>query len=233
MSRPFQFKQFTIHQEHCAMKVGTDGVLLGAWTDVSNCQRILDIGTGSGLVALMMAQRSFATIDAIDIDSSACYQAEENFKHSPWSNRLHCIQRSIFEFNPNELYDLIVCNPPFFIHSTTTPNPSRTTARHCDIDFHQNLIIKAKNLLTDHGKLDLILPVEQGSDLISYAIQHGFYIKRVTYILPNPDKPAKRILISLTMRDTMTVKDELIIELSRHQYSQEYQALTKEFYLKM
>lgn len=231
MSRPFHFKQFTVQQEHCAMKVGTDGVLLGAWTKVNNVRRVLDIGTGSGLLALMIAQRCEALIDAIDIDTSACKQAEVNFKQSPWNSQLTLYEKSIFDMEISDTYDLIVCNPPFFIDSTTTPIRERTLARHCNTNFHQELLLKAKVLLTPLGHFDVVLPTHQGIALIEFAQQHALYPIRITKVLPNPDKPAKRLLISFTHYEGSCIEEELVIELSRHNYSEEYKELTRLFYL--
>ncbi|MGL5681915.1 MAG: tRNA1(Val) (adenine(37)-N6)-methyltransferase [Marinifilaceae bacterium] len=234
MSKPFSFKQFTVTQDKCAMKVGTDGVLLGAWANVEKVHRVLDVGTGSGLIALMLAQRnSDIKIDAIDIDSSACLQAEENFINSPWSDRITLLQQSVFDLPDTKTYDAIVCNPPFFINSTLTPNASRTTARHCIGDFHKLLVSKASKILNNTGTLSLVMPCEEGQALIAYAGENGLHLTHLTQVKPTPTKAPKRLLITLSKQSASCITEELVVELSRHIYSDEFIKLTKEFYLHM
>lgn len=230
----FQFKQFTIHQDRTPMKVGTDGVLLGAWAELEHAENILDIGTGTGLIALMSAQRnSSARIDAIEIERDACMQARENVAASPWSDRIEIIQSSLQDFKPEKRYDSIVCNPPFFINSTLTPDNGRTLARHCNSLPHTDLIDHAVQLLTPGGTFNVILPVNEAKELIAYAQMHQLYPRHITRVHPTPTKPPKRYLILFSTDTATATEDDLVIELSRHQYSQEYIGLTREFYLLM
>lgn len=230
----FQFKQFTIHQDRTPMKVGTDGVLLGAWAELEHAENILDIGTGTGLIALMSAQRnSSARIDAIEIERDACMQARENVAASPWSDRIEIIQSALQDFKPEKRYDSIVCNPPFFINSTLTPDNGRTLARHCNSLPHTDLIDHAVQLLTPGGTFNVILPVNEAKELIAYAQMHQLYPRHITRVHPTPTKPPKRYLILFSTDTATATEDDLVIELSRHQYSQEYIGLTREFYLLM
>lgn len=232
MNNYFRFKQFTIQQERTAMKVGTDGVLLGAWANMEKARHILDIGTGTGVIALMAAQKmEEATIDAVEINLEAYEQACENVKQSPWVERIKLHHLSIFDFNPGITYDRIICNPPFFIESTPAPDKNRTQARHC-LDFsHKNLLQSVKRLLSDNGHFCTILPTNEAIQLISLARQENLYVSRLTRVLPTPVKPPKRYLMDFTSAPGTSLEQDMILELSRHQYSDEYIQLTKDFYL--
>lgn len=233
MNDYFQFKQFTIHQGETAMKVGTDGVLLGAWANLENASSILDIGTGTGLLALMAAQRNFqARIEGIEIDSAAYRQACRNIAASPWNNRIFLHHLSVFDFHPQHPFDCILCNPPFFLHSTPTPDPSRTIARHCNEFTHIDLLHISQSLLTPNGKLSLILPVTEAEYLIQESPDYSVCLSRITKVKPTPQKKPKRYLLEFSSSPVSSPeKDELIIEYSRHHYSPEYQELTRNFYL--
>ena len=173
----FRFRQFTIHQDKCAMKVGTDAVLLGSWVDPKNAHQILDIGTGTGLIALMLAQKSSAEIDAIDIDESACQQAKENFRISPWFSRVKIYHHSLqgFSETSEKKYDLIVSNPPYFHHASKPPEEARLNARHNDQLSFSELIAGVKKLLTDNGRFCLILPCKEGTEFIDLAQMSGLF----------------------------------------------------------
>ena len=230
----FAFKQFTVRHDRCAMKVGTDGVLLGAWTDLSHSRRILDIGTGTGLIALMLAQRCMdARITAIDLDSAAVEQAQENIQASPWKDRIEALQQDICTYHPNETFDTIVSNPPYFIDSLKCPDGQRSTARHTDTLDADRLIGKVSELLTSDGRFSIILPAEQTEDLIRVAGEKGLHPSRQTWVITRPGLSPKRILMEFRKIPVTLQPDELVIELERHVYSEEYIALTKEFYLKM
>lgn len=230
----FAFKQFTVRHDRCAMKVGTDGVLLGAWTDLSHSRRILDIGTGTGLIALMLAQRCMdARITAIDLDSAAVEQAQENIQASPWKDRIEALQQDICTYHPNGTFDTIVSNPPYFIDSLKCPDGQRSTARHTDTLDADRLIGKVSELLTSDGRFSIILPAEQTEDLIRVAGEKGLHPSRQTWVITRPGLSPKRILMEFRKIPVMLQPDELVIELERHVYSEEYIALTKEFYLKM
>lgn len=230
----FSFKQFTIRHDRCAMKVGTDGVLLGAWTDIRHSRRILDIGTGTGLISLMLAQRQAdATITAIDIDAEAVNQAQENIQDSPWKERITAVLQDLKTYRPQELFDTIVSNPPYFMDSLKCPDSQRNTARHTDtLDMH-TLLYQTSLLLTPEGRFSIVLPAEQTNTLIESAGRVGLYPSRHTAVITRPGLAPKRTLMEFTRQKKAFQTEELVIELERHVYSEAYIALTKDFYLKM
>lgn len=232
----FQFKQFSVYHDRCAMKVGTDGVLLGAWCDVSQAKTALDIGTGTGLIGLMMAQRNADIItDAIDIDISAIKQAKGNIVQSPFASRIKCHHISLQSFKEHCLakYDIIVSNPPFFVQSLKSPDKNRTLARHTDSLQMEELIGIASGLLSDRGKLSVIYPYEYKDSLIRLASNSGLYISRITNVYPTPSSLPKRVLIEFSKTELLLTENDLIIEKARHIYSDEFTALVKDFYLKL
>lgn len=228
----FRFKQFEVCHAGCAMKVGTDGVLLGAWASCQ--QRILDVGTGSGLIALMLAQRfEAAQIDAIDIDGDAVRQATDNFAHSKWSNRLHCRQIAVQDLAKEDVrYDAIVSNPPYFVDSLKNPNLHRQTARHTDTLSYEELLASCEHLLTADGVLSLILPAESEQVVLDTAKSVGLYPTRLVHVYSKPGKPVKRILLELQKRNDQPCEEShFYIESATSPRSDEYTALTKDFYL--
>ena len=230
----FKFKQFTVFQEHCAMKVGTDGVLLGAWTNVGHCQNILDVGTGTGLIALMLAQHNAdAYIKAIDINEECVLQAHQNVLHSPFAHQITVEKKPFQEYAvvSDIKYDLIVSNPPYFQNSLKSPNQTRNNARHNDSLSFYEVLSDGASLLTKNGHISLIVPYEFKQALIEHAVTVGLFAHRITNVFPLPHRPAKRLLIELGREETECFEDNLTIELSRHQYTDEYKALTKEYYL--
>ncbi len=231
----FRFKQFEVCHGGCAMKVGTDGVLLGAWCRVYGVKsKVLDVGTGSGLIALMLAQRfADAQIDAIDIDPAAINQAEENFARSPWYNRLICKQIALQDLAQSGcLYDAIVSNPPYFINSLKNPNIQRQTARHTDTLSYEELLNASKILLQEDGSLSLILPAEAEEDILTLAAKTGFFPTRLVHVYSKPGKPVKRLLIELRKRKGLPCEQsQFYIESDSSPRSDEYTALTKDFYL--
>ena len=261
----FKFKQFTIHQDRTAMKVGTDGVLLGAWAPVSpNAQRLLDIGTGTGLIALMLAQRlinsqckmqnakSIPTnhlsiivncalnITAIDIDQPSIEQATENIKNSPFAKYITTHHTSLQDHNPQEKYDAIICNPPYFVASLKCPDAQRTQARHTDSLSFDDLLQHSARLLNDGGSLSVILPITEGNQLIELAPKYGLTLTHLTEVHPTPTAPPKRLLLQFIMHNSqlnhsssLISHSSLTIEIARHQYTPEYIALTRDFYLKI
>lgn len=234
----FQFKQFKINQDGSAMKVGTDGVLLGAWTDVNKAASFLDVGTGTGLIAIMLAQRTenYSQIDAVEIDSSSYQQAVNNFKDCPWSSQIEAHHASFQDFvnKTTRKYDVIVSNPPYFINSHKAKGESRTQARHTDGLPFEDLIEGAKTLLKPEGRFSVILPVTEGDYFIRLAQIAGFSLSKRIEVLPNPGKPAKRLLIELTLKNSNTEEGSICVENGqRHVYSPEYTELCKDFYLKM
>lgn len=229
----FSFKKFTIHHDKCAMKVGTDGVLLGAWADVSESKNILDIGTGTGLISIMLAQRSHAYITGIDIDSGAVEQAKENASASPWSDRIEICLADVNQYTPSLTFDTIVSNPPFFIDSLKCPDQQRNTARHTDTLTMADLFGKAYCLLSANGHFSLIIPFDQTPQIIQTAERVGLYPSRHTKVHTRPGIPPKRSLLEFSKVQSICNEEDITIELERHVYSEEYIALTKEFYLKM
>ena len=234
----FTFKQFAIEQDRCAMKIGTDGVLLGAWVPIDNHPfSILDIGTGTGIIALMLAQRSTAQqIDALEIDEAAYEQATDNFENSPWNDRLFCFHAGLDEFieEPEEEYDLIVSNPPFYSEDYKTENESRDLARFQDAMPFEQLLEAADLLLSEHGIFAVIIPFKEEENFIALANEFELYPLKITRVKGTPTTEIKRSLLAFSRNETTDLPiDELVIETARHVYTQEYIGLTKDFYLKM
>jgi tRNA1Val (adenine37-N6)-methyltransferase len=232
----FNFKQFSVQQDLCSMKVGTDGVLLGSWTNTDNASRILDIGTGTGLIALMLAQRSNANITAVDAEANACEQAKINFDASPWTNRLQLVHSKIQDFHSDHLFDLIVSNPPYFSGYYSSENLSRDIARSADVLLpYEELISCAKKLLIANGRLSLILPADQQEKITAIANQNELALSRLTFVKTKSSKEAKRILLEFVnnFNQVNAIIDELIIQSDDNGrvYTQEYINLTKDFYL--
>ncbi len=231
----FKFKKFTIHQDKTAMKVGTDGVLLGAWVNIENVKRILDVGTGTGLIAIMCAQRSpDSMIKGVEIEDGAAEQAGENFVNTSWSSRLKVIKRDFKDFRCEHYkkYDLIVSNPPFFINSLKNNCEKKTTARHADSLSHEDLIQKVVSLLCDNGLFSVVLPHEVKESFLSTAKRYGLFLRRILYVKPTPAKQPKRVLMEFSFKEAKVDENTLIVEqFGRHGYSAEYINLTKEFYL--
>ncbi|WP_340064904.1 tRNA1(Val) (adenine(37)-N6)-methyltransferase [Ascidiimonas aurantiaca] len=237
MNAPFVFKQFSVHQDRCAMKIGTDGVLLGAWVSIQEGpQSILDIGAGTGLIAIMLAQRSNADlIDAIEIDAQAYEQCVENFEASPWNDRLFCYHASLEEFAAeiDDTYDLIVANPPFYSENVTSGDTSRNRARQNHyLPFH-TLIEAVGKLLSTYGSFALVIPFKEEQTVISLAKEKNLFPRRITHVKGTPEAPVKRSLIEFVFQNEVPERDTLVIEKSRHEYTDTYRLLTQDFYLKM
>ena len=198
MNNPFQFKQFTVNQDQCAMKIGTDGVLLGAWTSIElNPFSILDIGSGTGILSLMLAQRSNAEIiEALEIDDQAYEQCVDNFEQSPWNDRLFCYHASIDEFADEieDSYDLIICNPPFYSENYKTENPKRDLARFQDAMPFESLLNSVKVLLSEDGIFSVIIPYSEEQHFINLASEIGLFPKRITKVKGNTTSEIKRSL---------------------------------------
>ena len=238
MSKPFHFKEFSVSQDRCAMKIGTDGVLLGAWTSLDNDpQSILDIGSGTGILALQLAQRSLAdTIDAVELDDEAYEQCTENFEASPWPDRLFCYHASIQEFASeiDENYDLIVSNPPFYAEDYKTKDPARDNARFTDTLPFEHLMVCVAHLLSENGVFALIIPKKEQYNITELALQQGLHPKRICELRGTPDSEIKRVLMEFSpVKMERVISEELVIETDRHQYTREYTNLVKDFYLKM
>lgn len=230
----FRFKQFSVVNDRTAMKVGTDGVLLGAWCPVENARRVLDVGTGCGVIALMVAQRNpSAIIDAIDIDHDAIEEAKLNFENSPWSERLTAIDGDFNEIDVETHYDLIVSNPPYFTNGILPTGDARTTARHTGSLSYRQLIEGASRLLTGEGSLALITPTDAEQEIIEAATFASLPVRQVTRVIPVDGAIAKRTLWLLSQRNLPYHEDTLTIAHADGSFTSEYIALTSAFYLKM
>jgi len=236
-TKPFKFKEFTISQDQCAMKIGTDAVLLGAWSATEKTtDSILDIGAGTGILSLMLAQRSYAQlIDALEIDDDAYEQCVDNFEQSPWGDRLFCYHASLEQFveDIEDQYDLIICNPPFYSEDYKTDNTQRDLARFQDTMPFQFLLESVSKLLSGTGLFSVIIPFKEESSFIKTASKLKLYPNRILQIRGNPNSEIKRSLIEFSFRESETIIKSLIIETDRHKYTQDYINLTKDFYLKM
>lgn len=249
MKETFKFKQFDIHQNRCAMKIGTDSVLLGAWTSLdSRPHSLLDIGAGTGVLSLMLAQRSAEypmtgdVIDAIEIDADAYEQCVENFEASPWSDRVFCYHASLEEFVDDlndeeegmaETYDLIITNPPFYSDTFKTDNSQRDLARFVDAMPFRELIESVAKLLSENGTFSVILPISEEKDFIVLASKEYLYPNHITRVKGTPESEIKRSMLQFSRKESEIAPEELVIETSRHVYTDAYINLTQEFYLKM
>lgn len=238
--KPFHFKEFTIHQDKTSMKVGTDALLIGAWTSLNNFpNKILDIGSGTGIISLMLAQRSDAeTIDAIEIDENAYEQTVENFEQSDWADRLYCYHCSFEEFaeemaSDEETYDLIVSNPPFYTADTETEDESRNKARFTSALSFEELLQGVSKILELKGVFSVIIPCKEEENFVNLANQNKLFLTEVCRVQGTPTSELKRSLLSFSFQKVDVIESKLIIETERHQYTKEYIDLTKDFYLKM
>ncbi len=233
----FQFKRFSIEQDKCAMKVGMDGILLGAWADVKNVTTALDVGTGTGVIAIMLAQRTTDTlIHAVEIDGLTCEQAAANMSNCPWSDRLTAINASIQEYarQADQTYDLIVSNPPFFTGGTFSNNQNKNNVRHTVKLPHGDLLAAVRTLLAPNGKFCLILPLIEGLRFREVARSYNLYCTKMTEVLPKVDRQVERLLIQFEKKEVALVKDKLVIQNAKtEEWTKEYVQLTKAFYLHM
>ena len=237
MIKPFQFKQFKVLQDKCTMKIGTDGVLLGAWADVEGVESALDIGTGTGVIAIMLAQRSpTASIYAVEVDQAACDQASENMKNAPWSDRLEAINQPIQDFAKlsDQQFDLIVSNPPFFTGGTFSNNQDKNNVRHTVKLPHGDLLAAVRTLLAPEGHFCVILPLIEGLRFRELARSYNLYCSKITEIIPKVDKQVERLLMQFEKSDVALQKSKLIIQKEkRNEWTEDYINLTKDFYLNM
>ena len=231
----FRFKQFTIHHDRATMKVGTDGVLLGAWAIVHTDQYLLDIGTGSGLIALMLAQRTINTgfIDAVEIEKYGAEQAIENVHRSPWAQRIKVHQMAIQDFNPERKYDLIISNPPYFQNSFKPPDEKRVQTRHTVFLPFADLIASVNRLLATDGKFNVILPNQEGLAFIDLAKSNHLHCTRQWSFRTRNEKPIERWLLEFSFQEQSREEGEIILYKTGEEWSDGYKALTKEFYLKL
>ena len=238
----FKFKQFEIQQDKCAMKIGTDAVLLGAWANIVQAFYILDIGTGTGILALMAAQRNpNAVIHAVEIEAAAQLQAAQNIRNSPWAQRIQVFPQSIQDFTqtfPDKQYDSILSNPPYFDHKASSyiSDEARQTARNTSELSFETLLHCIQKLLHPQGNCSVILPVQEGNNFIKQALAIGFYLKTLTKVQPRADKEPNRLLIELVKYPCEVVENELTIRNAgkgQQDYTEGYKELHGGFYLAM
>ena len=234
----FKFKQFAINQDRCAMKIGTDAVLLGAWCPIDNTPKsILDIGAGTGVLALMLAQRTNADqIDALEIDEEAYEQCVENFEGSPWSDKLFCYHAGLDEFvdDPEDEYDLIISNPPFYSEDFKTENEQRDLARFQDAMPFEDLIEAADLLLSENGTFAVVIPYKEEERFIDLCAEYELYPVKATRVKGSYKTPIVRSLLAFKRFElSVLTADELVVEINRHEYTDDYINLTQDFYLKM
>jgi tRNA1Val (adenine37-N6)-methyltransferase len=229
----FQFKEFIIYQDRCAFKVGTDGVILGAYANVTGAGRILDIGAGSGLISLMLAQRSEAVIVAIEPDEQSFGQMKENIGKSRWSDRIIPVNTRLQDFSSSEKFDLIVSNPPYFSNSLKNPDKRKSDSRHNDNLSSSDLLMYSSQLLAPGGKLQVIMPYPEGSLLIAEAPDYGLFCNEILKVKPLPASEIRRLVLVFGREKMKPAERFLTIEQGRrHDFTREYIDLTKDFYLK-
>ena len=233
----FEFKQFSVQQNRSAMKIGTDGVLLGAWVTLEqNPESILDLGAGTGILSLQLAQRSFSEIiDAVELDEEAYEECVENFEASDWGDRLFCYHASIQQFASEieDTYDLIISNPPFYSDDYKSDDKARNTARFTDILPFDELIASVSQLLSKKGIFALIIPKKEEEYFINLASTFNLFPKRICSVKGSPSSKVKRSLLEFSFTKSEITFEELTIEVSRHNYTEAYKNLVKDFYIKM
>ncbi len=228
----FKFKQFDVDQSGCAMKINTDGVLLGATVSHPSPKRILDIGTGTGVIALMLAQRfPDAFIEAVEIDQQAAETASKNFQLSVFSERLNINHTAIEQYNNNEKFDLIVSNPPFFVNDLKNEEIRKGIARHADEAFFSALVEKSNSLLADEGQIWLILPIKQANDVIDIASPYGLSLAERVNMHSDQNRPTFRQMICLKKGEVLLKEHDFNIYESLKEHTKEYKALLKDFFL--
>jgi len=229
----FRFKQFVVHHDRATHKVGTDAVLLGAWVNTTGVQSALDIGTGSGVIALMVAQRtsSLAKIDAVDIEQNNFLQAAENIAGSPWPEKIRVHHATVQEFFPQQKFDLIVSNPPYFVNSLLPVGSQRRKARHTTSLSYNELLTAVKRLLMPSGKFGVILPTSEGDQFQSIAMEFGLYCSRRLAFFSRKQKPQERWLVEFTFTPADPFTETLVLYHEGNKWSDEYKTLTGDFYL--
>lgn len=234
-SKPFRFKQFSVWDDLCTHKVGTDAVLLGSWVRLSkDDQALLDVGTGSGVIALMLAQRTSpdATVDAIELQKEDALQAESNARLSPWPEKIRVTHTSLQAYFPGKVYDVVVSNPPYFIRSLLPPGQRRTLARHAETLSFEELLDGVCRLLAPHGRFSVILPVVEGKLLIQLASDRNLRPIRTSEFCTRVNKSPERIMIEFSRIEREVERSEIILYGEKDDWSDQYKSLTRDFYLK-
>lgn len=234
MSDSFSFQQFTIRQDRTSMKVGTDSVLLGAWTEIADARHLLDIGAGTGILSLMLAQRNQdAIITGVEYEVNAYQQALENVAASPWADRIHLVHKDIRDFSPpdDKRYDLIVSNPPYHRAQVTSPDSRRHLARHADALPFEDLLKAVDRLIHPHGHFTVILPSDAAGDFIALAYRQQLYLEHRTHVISREGKPPKRVLLRFGKENvTESLMDELVLETADGVRTEAMRQLTGDFY---
>jgi tRNA1Val (adenine37-N6)-methyltransferase len=229
----FQFKQFTVRQDRCALKVGTDGMVLGAWVRVEGARRILDIGTGTGLLALIAAQRNaVASIDAVEIDDASAQQAAENVAACPWSDRMRVHRMDVRRMKSAEPYDLIICNPPFYAGEMDSPDARKGLAKHSGELTFAELIDAVSHLIASDGRFACILPLNREAELVKLAAGADLHVIRRCALRYLEARPPKRVLLELGRSAAMPQHEELVVEHAPGVFTEAYRALLSELMLK-
>ncbi len=230
----FKFKQFSIDDSHCGMKVGTDGVVLGAWCNCSDTHKVIDVGSGSGLIALMVAQRCNALIDAIETDSGACHDAQSNINCSPWRDRINLVEGCFTSYRADTAADMVVSNPPFFTNGEEAHGAGRALARHEGSLNYSSLIDFACRTLTDNGRLAFIYPSDRENDIIYKAEMSRLKLRRVCHLRQNESRPVIRDLFEFSRIDGPIEESTLtIIKRDGHSYTRDFAQLCRDFYLEL
>lgn len=231
--KDFYFKRFVISQDKATHKVGTDGVLLGAWVDVDGTSNALDIGTGSGVIALMLAQRSDALIDAVESERDDAEQAIANVRQSPWRDRVQVIHSTIQHFQTEKKYDLIVSNPPYFVNSWKPPEEKRSKVRHTDALSFQDLLAAAARLLSEQGRFAVVLPFAEGTMFVELAKNFNLHCIRRCEFRSREEKPVERLLMTFSFHEQSLKQESLVLYSNGEEWSDAYKKLMKDFYLKL
>lgn len=232
MGSVFRFKHFEVDQEGCAMRINTDGVLIAAIASQNDPKRILDIGAGTGVIALMLAQKyPDAFVDAIEIDPSAAERAISNFENSPFSARLNLFPGDVLDFDSLFKYELIVSNPPYFVNDLKNLDPSKRMARHTDEDFFENLSRKVADILSDEGVFWVIIPVKQAAELLYKSNVYGLFPNRIIHVHSDEEKPEIRQVICFGFEDGPIQHENFYIYASAGKYTTAYKSLLKEYFL--
>ena len=233
-SSHFHFKHFTVRHDRCTMKVGTDAVLLGAWVNVTDAQSILDIGTGSGVIALVLAQRTKESvrIESVEIEKDDADQALENFNSSPWSSRMSVHHVPLQEFRPSHQFDMIVTNPPYFNRSLEPPSTKRQQVRHTTTLSYDELLSAVVRLLAENGRFNLILPFQEALMFSELAFRYGLFCSRRYYFKTRREKPVERILMEFTMQAKSMIEGEILLYENGLEWSPSYRGLIADFYIK-